>query len=239
MNGDVVPIFAVPLYKANIGLIETEKEYLMGDKSWVGGGTHLIQSQEDDILEKKECSRISKEIKYHLSHYLNTVISPKYEDVTLCITQSWINIITDGFHHTHRHQNSMISGVYYINVTSRDHLSFQNPMSPFSDPLSLAPRNESMYNSSSYKVNPKVGDLILFPSWLSHGVNRDPLDFTSVRCSLSFNTFPLGRLSGSHVNHDGVNTSKMLNNSKIVLGQGDVNESRQLGDFVLESYNAS
>ena len=103
MNGDVVPIFAVPLYKANIGLIETEKEYLMGDKSWVGGGTHLIQSQEDDILEKKECSRISKEIKYHLSHYLNTVISPKYEDVTLCITQSWINIITDGFHHIHRH----------------------------------------------------------------------------------------------------------------------------------------
>ena len=39
----------------------------------------------------------------------------KWTNLDFYITQSWVNVATKGEnHHSHRHPNSMLSGVYYI-----------------------------------------------------------------------------------------------------------------------------
>ena len=213
---NIMDLFSVPLYSEQIGILEEEKAEIMGDKKWEGHNTHLIQSSQDNILELDYCKRIKEEIQKHLEIYLSNILDPKYQHYSLRITQSWINIILDGHHHVHRHPNSLVSGVFYVNVSEHDSINFENPNSLFFGQLYVTPDSQNKYNSLTYEHEVEAGDLILFPSWLTHCVTRDFKDFKYPRCSISFNTFPLGL------------------DDNIVFRQGDTGTVRSFGDFVLE-----
>ena len=58
------------------------------------------------------------------------------------------------------------------------------------------------WNTQGTKISVKEGDLLLFPSWIPHFVNRNETKDTE-RISLSFNTFPTGEMGnyeyGNHL----------------------------------------
>ena len=115
-----------------------------------------------------------------VEQYVNSI---RYQGPALVLNESWFNFSkTNGFQFDHTHAGSRISGVYYYQTSDKDgSIRFQNP-NPFVHfrgfPADGVP-NESI----SYKS--KNGRIILFPSWLTHRVNRNLT--TNERISISFN----------------------------------------------------
>jgi ectoine hydroxylase-related dioxygenase (phytanoyl-CoA dioxygenase family) len=80
--------------------------------------------------------------------------------------------------------------VLYINLAENDGISFHRN----EDNLwhELLPAEENYFNAKRYFINTAVGDILLFPSHVRHGVREvsDPIE----RVSLSFNSFFEGEL---------------------------------------------
>jgi uncharacterized protein (TIGR02466 family) len=92
------------------------------------------------------------------------------------------------YHHKHQHPNSFISGVFYINSNKEfDKIKFFKE-----DYKTIKPEvtNWNLYNSESWWFPVETGDIVLFPSSLSHCVEVKKGDNT--RISLAFNTFVKG-----------------------------------------------
>ncbi|NDC04079.1 MAG: hypothetical protein EBZ81_14210 [Betaproteobacteria bacterium] len=123
--------------------------------------------------------------------YFKNVINP-LTNTSIKITQSWINYTQPGgFHHKHQHANSFISGVFYIQTneeTDRIYF-FKNQY----EQLKLAINEWTYYNTESWWFSSIKGQLLLFPSSLTHSVENTSVD-SSTRISISFNTFPVGIL---------------------------------------------
>jgi uncharacterized protein (TIGR02466 family) len=109
------------------------------------------------------------------------------------ITQSWLNLCKGSSrgHHLHTHQNSVISGVFYIKVDEEVDVIQFHDRKPL-DTISVAAKTFNDFNTNvrSFKVH--NGQLLIFPSSLGHSVPQ--LQSTNDRISLSFNTFPYGSI---------------------------------------------
>jgi len=178
----------VGIYKIDRGLTEEELTFVNNQPHFENIGN--TRSASDTVLKNKELFSLNQFFKESLKKYLQTVYEPK-NDVDLRITQSWLNFTEPGeYHHKHEHPNSFISGVFYINGDSeKDRIFFYK--STYQQ-INLQPENWNVWNSESWWFEAGTGDLILFPSSLTHMVPTTESDQT--RISLSFNTFPVGIL---------------------------------------------
>ena len=104
------------------------------------------------------------------------------------IRNSWFNIQDkESILKEHVHPNSILSGGLFINMGKKaSKLYFHNP-NPF---LYYTPRKEPLndYTYEWHCFSPNKGDLIIFPSWLTHGSNQHK-NFYSNRTVISFNAF--------------------------------------------------
>lgn len=112
-------------------------------------------------------------------------------------TLSWVSFKDAGQEHSaHNHPNSYISGVYYYNDVGADTpIMFKRPRATFSSYELAIPRNpehNNEFSAENFRVLPKKGDILLFPSYLMHYVPRNFSKTT--RTSLAFNLMPTGSL---------------------------------------------
>lgn len=140
------------------------------------------------VLDNENLKGLRAHIEQHLQIFFKETWQPG-NDVSLKLTQSWINKCHPGeAHHKHAHTNSIVSGVYYINADPEtDKIFFDKGVF---DHMQINPVNFNIWNSSSWFFPVMSGMLVLFPSNLLHFV--DAVESTSirdVRMSLSFNTF--------------------------------------------------
>lgn len=103
------------------------------------------------------------------------------------IGRSWINLNQNtNITKPHLHSNSLLSGVLYIKCKNSGPIVFLHPVMAhqYVIPPEIVEQFNA-FNSASITVNPEVGKLIIFPSWLMHYVesNQD----TSDRISIAFN----------------------------------------------------
>ena len=110
-------------------------------------------------------------------------------EVSLRITQSWVNYTKPGqWHHKHAHPNSFVSGVLYIKANKEtDCIQF---FKESYQQIKLPVDQFNLSNSDSWWLPIGTGQLILFPSSLTHMVPT--LQGEDQRVSVSFNTFPVG-----------------------------------------------
>jgi uncharacterized protein (TIGR02466 family) len=99
----------------------------------------------------------------------------------------WINVMDKGaVHAPHIHPHAVVSGTYYVAVPDRSgSIRFEDPRLPM---LMAAPSRKSTARPekrSFVAVAPKPGMLLLWESWLRHGV--DPNGAKRPRISISFN----------------------------------------------------
>ena len=119
-----------------------------------------------------------------------------YKKRDYAITTSWITLNKkgEGSHH-HRHNNSFWSGVYYYQEEYPEgtgKILFENPNSTAFD-FALQDNDIEHFNNMNalvLTVEPKPNLLIMFPSYILHQVLPNNID--TERCSLAFNTIPLG-----------------------------------------------
>ena len=165
---------------------ETRKENKGGD---TGNYTHYNRQSEDTfVLDKPELANIRAFIEAKLHKFVTEIMASTDKMV---ITQSWLNKNKKGeSHHEHVHPNSMVSGVWYPQIhESLPPIQFRHRNQR---DVSLQTEKYNTFNSATFMLPMKRGELILFPSNLTHSVPVNQSD--EERISLSFNSWPKGNM---------------------------------------------
>lgn len=174
-------------YKINRDLSTEEYNYL--DNLEMTDNQHNHVSIDTYVLEK--LTDLKKDLQTIVDTYVDEVFNlPK--NAQIYITQSWTNHTNQGQkHHKHFHWNSLVSGVFYIDVEPmRDAIEFWNNTQPFFD----------FNKDGSCWFPAEPNGVFLFPSYLEHSVRT--IESGKTRKSLAFNTFVKGELGSiNHLTH--------------------------------------
>jgi len=188
-------IFPTPIYisKLNRELTPLELKFVDKNKKDFHKNDGNITSNNNYILNEKPFVNIKKELDLRVQDYFDKVISPA-NNITPYITQSWLNYTeTNQYHHKHAHPNSLVSGVFYINCDDKfDKIKFFNDTYKTIKPEI---KTWNIWNSESWWFSVKTGDIILFPSSLTHMVETK--EGTNTRISLAFNVFIKGTVGNN------------------------------------------
>ena len=193
---------ALGFSKLDRELTEQELEFIETQARHSNEGNTTSDNRK--ILQSIELTEIREFIEDNMLEYFNSVYAPKH-DVTPYITQSWANFTEPGqYHHKHAHPNSIISGVFYPKADREiDKIYFYKDGY---ERIKLPTDNWNMWNSESWWFETGTGDLIIFPSNLTHMVQTKQGEGT--RISISFNTFLKGyigsdeSLTGLHLGEE-------------------------------------
>ncbi len=192
MEHQMMNMFAVPLYRASLGraFSDEEMQFFKAELSNPVAAISNYASVNKKVLDAGPMQAIRAMLQAHLDEFFKITFNTA-NDVSLQITQSWLTRSQQGdSHHTHTHPNSVVSGVLYINLAPRDGINFyRNEDNTWYELIRDA---DSYYNATRYFVQTSIGDIILFPSNIRHGVNEVTENID--RVSLSFNTFFSGEL---------------------------------------------
>ena len=192
----LISTFSTALYHTNVPVdinFETEiknLEYLRvkHDNGYISSNYQL--------LNIAEFINIKKIIMDNVKTYVFDILRVR-NSYQLYMSTSWANKHdTNDYSQEHSHNNSIISGIYYISVEDTSgNLVFANPNANFGLSLELNLQDYNQFNSNEAIVVPKNGDLFLFPSSLKHKVekNKSP----NQRYSIAFNIMAKG-MYGTH-----------------------------------------
>ena len=195
MESNINGIFPIPIYnsKLNRKLTLEELSFIKKAKDNVFKNEGNTFSKDNYILNNKEFKDLKNELDLRVQDYFDKIISPA-NNITPYITQSWLNYTeTNQYHHKHEHPNSLVSGVFYINCNEgSDNIKFFNESYKA---IRIEVKQWNLWNSLSWWFPVKTGDVILFPSSLTHMVETKKEDNT--RISLAFNVFIKGTVGNN------------------------------------------
>jgi uncharacterized protein (TIGR02466 family) len=113
----------------------------------------------------------------------------KYSCQSFKIILSWANKAnSNGAHRMHVHPNSFLSAIYYISEKSSP-TYFEDPRYQVRSGWLVGSPHEM--NDSTWCCPSETGSLVIFPSWLPHFTETDPL-LADWRYSISMNIIPVG-----------------------------------------------
>ena len=197
MQDELLSLFPTPVLIAQYPLpYEKELEYIRElpcrreNKGGDAGNTIHYNRQSEDtfVLDNPLLSNIKAFIESKIYKFAKEVMNSNSDMV---ITQSWINKSGKGeSHHEHVHPKSMVSGVWYPVINEQlPPIQFR---SKAQRDVSLQCEKFNNFNSATFLLPMKMGELILFPSNLTHSVPANQSE--TERISLSFNTWCKGSL---------------------------------------------
>ena len=182
-------LFPIPVCSFSIDreITKFESKFIEGQVRRRNQANEVSSSK--DVLASKAMTSIRSFIDKSIQEYIDEIHCPR-GGVKFKITQSWFSYTEVGkYHHKHAHPNSFLSGVFYPKTNPDDKIHF------FRDDyrqIRLAPSKFNVYNSESWWMSVTTGQLIIFPSSLTHMVEK--VKGPDTRISLSFNSFPIGYL---------------------------------------------
>ena len=192
IEAEINGIFPVPIYRAKLKRKFTPQELSlveeMKTKCVVNAGN--ITTKDNYILNHPSLITLKKEMDLFIEDYFSKIVlAPK--TVFPYITQSWLNYTEmNESHHIHKHVNSYLSGVLYINADkAHDKITFEQDRY---DQIKLSTTALNQFNYDALSLPVESGDVVMFPSRLSHLVTKKKGKNT--RISLSFNVFVKGDL---------------------------------------------
>ena len=195
IEANINGIFPTPIYisKLNRELTNKELSFIGKTKSDCNKNEGNITSNDNYILNNKIFKDLKEDLYLKVKDYFEKIISPT-DAITPYITQSWLNYTeTNQYHHKHAHPNSLVSGVFYINCDEQfDKIKFFNDKYQNIKPEI---KEYNIWNSESWWFSVKTGDIILFPSSLTHMVETK--EGTNTRISLAFNVFIKGTVGNN------------------------------------------
>jgi uncharacterized protein (TIGR02466 family) len=166
--------------------IEAGLESLIEHRPEVPLGSTL--QTDTDLYEFEEFAEIAALIGTSVQgalHFLN--IEEPFE-----ITGCWANINPIGGVNTpHTHPNNYLSGVYYVRTDEgSDRIFFSDPR-PQASVILPPVKEDNVYTGNEASIEAKIGRLIMFPAWLTHGVpaNQSGIDRISISFNIMFPSF--------------------------------------------------
>jgi uncharacterized protein (TIGR02466 family) len=196
MEAKINNIFPTPIYMSKLNRELTKKELSFINKTKLKTFTNEgnIHSKDTYILNNKEFKYLKEDLNLKIQDYFDKIISPANKIIPY-ITQSWLNYTEKNqYHHKHAHPNSLVSGVFYINCHEKfDKIKFFKKETYRI--IALETKDWNLWNSESWWFPVKTGDIIMFPSSLTHMVENKEGDNT--RISLAFNVFIKGKIGNN------------------------------------------
>lgn len=190
-------LFSTPLYIENIGPLDQFLLSYVRNLEFPDEAAGHLHTSDKYILNHSKFAKLSNIIQSHIDNFAYNILDLQ-KDVKWEIQNSWINLHRTGeYNSVHWHSNAIMSGVFYIQADDTTgpirFYKAKNHMNLFFDTIRYDRSNPlafNEYSSESFDMNPRAGDLILFPSHLQHSV--DPNQSTNERISLAFNIFTRG-----------------------------------------------
>jgi uncharacterized protein (TIGR02466 family) len=181
-------LFPTPVGFWNLVLNKDEIDFVRGLEQCPNDGN--TASKNNYLLREESMGRIAAFVQNCLDEYMKAIYAPKY-DVKPYITQSWANYTKPGqHHHKHAHPNSFISGCVYIAAKDDKIYFYRDGYKQ----IKLPSENWNRYNSESWWFEVNEGDVIIFPSSLTHMVQT--VDGEE-RISIAFNSFLKGTIGSA------------------------------------------
>jgi uncharacterized protein (TIGR02466 family) len=192
MNFNIHGIFPQPVFFSHIGRTWTKEEqaFLQKQSESTHNNSGNTTSNNRYVLREPEAKDMSDFVQKAVDQYIDNVMFPKFRDqLEFYVTQSWLNYTKPGqYHHKHAHPNSILSGVLYIDADeTKDKIFFYKDGY---QQIKFPTENFQLYNSESWFFTVKTGDIVIFPSSLTHMVETKEGENT--RTSLAFNVFAKG-----------------------------------------------
>jgi len=186
MNPSIINYFDIPIYQNQIDNLDNVQEELSKAvantefsqvPNW--NSHHLSNTNFDiDWLEEHHCSLLKEQIDINVKQYLqilHVLATRPYKYKSSWCTKT----LNKEYAHLHHHGSSDMSGVYYFQTSGDDgNLYFESPMSNYYS--WFLPHIQAQHH-----IAPSIGQLVLFPGWLRHGVRTNTTN--SERMSISFN----------------------------------------------------
>lgn len=196
IEGQILPLFETPLYThkledgelehaqydANRVVDKLYKEDAWGQNpSWQSSEQQLSNKGDFSVclIEAEKMVHIKQSVLHHCGNYMQHMnVGERYRPA---IISSWLTLTTTGLYsHIHDHGVSHISGVYWIKTNGEDgNIVFRNA----NKALKCNPIGSSFAHEQQFQ--PEEGRIVMWPSFLDHGVNENKTD--NDRISLSFN----------------------------------------------------
>ena len=197
MSAQVFNLFPTPLYVNTYPGDTTEivKYFDSAEMNETNPGYGMI-SKNSYIIDSPVCAPLSNWIMGCFKEFATEVMRYDYKE--LQFAQSWLTYKMPGqFHKAHTHPNTLIAGVFYYDRQEDDAaICFSKEAKSFNrsyfEPSLLADYNNHPYSQEEIYFSPKQNNLIIFPSYVTHGV--PPNQTNRVRKALGVNALTKGTL---------------------------------------------
>lgn len=145
--------------------------------------TTIDHPQSSELLERDPFSDLAPLILREATRF-GRALAMRIEKYPLRISDFWINVFGTGHaQDVHRHPNSIISGIYYIQVPEdAGDLMLHTPAD---DELTPPVEGSNELNTGTQRWKPVAGQMLLFRSWMRHSVM--PNRSAEERISVAFN----------------------------------------------------
>jgi uncharacterized protein (TIGR02466 family) len=188
-------ILKQPLENISDSKLNSFTNYILDQKfnsAYNEGSTSSNQS----ILENPIFNSLKEEIIKYSIQYFNEMGFAKDNEYTFQIICSWANILEQKeYIRGHSHQNSLLSGVYYLSKKNSSILFYNTLSKKWLFNLGDKQVNNTLRSSDYFSITPLQNTLLLFPSWLPHEVL--PVSDPGKRLSIAFNLIPKGKFGVS------------------------------------------
>ena len=195
-------LFSTPLYHAtladsgNFDMGELEKSCWSiaqddeAGQKWCDENNYPGYTSYASLTDLTWRSPFFEELKNLLDLHVKTFVEELDFDLegrNLKLEDLWINILPEGGNHSaHIHPNSVISGTTYISMPSGSSaIKFEDPRHSMMMAAPSRIKDAKEYLKPFIYVNPSVGDVLLWESWLRHEVPAN--NSSEERISISFN----------------------------------------------------
>ena len=197
INPNIFGIFSIPIYVANYPNDTGDMVRYFDSQEFneaTQGFGHI--SKNSYIIDDPVCEDLREFVKTCMLDYGKSLHRYKMDDIVF--TQSWLTRkSTNMFHKAHTHPNTLISSVFYYEMKPNDppicfsYKAGANRKS-FIEPSFLDDYQQHPFSQFEYYHHPKQNDLVIFPSYLTHGVPPNPNK--EFRKSLGINALPKGSI---------------------------------------------
>jgi len=187
-------IFSVPIYH---GKLDNWKKYNRDllpacqavrketeDMSELPWNCHVwsTYAYDTELFKRPEFREISKAIAQYVRLYLDK--RQWKQEVKILMTELWVNYQSKyQYQEYHDHRERLVSGIYYVDVPEgTPGIMMKTPLKANYDDLFF---NEEAVQEVNH-LNIETGDILLFPSWLDHGVKANMTDKHRVNISFNF-----------------------------------------------------
>jgi len=195
-EGQVLGLFPTPVYSVKLegdsynnfqAELQTVVDKLYANDTWGqnkqwNSSEHFLSNAgnfEQNLLQEEDMKHVVNTIFHHCLHYMSaTQTKPQFRP---SIVSSWLTLTKPGLHaHIHDHGTNQISGVYWFKTNGKDgNIYFRNALKALKcNPIGATVSHEAEFS-------PEQGRLVMWPSFLDHGVYENTTD--EDRISLSFN----------------------------------------------------